>query len=331
MYFDARWGGTFGIGRYSKEIRTRIADVVEADLSAPGHPVSGRGIAAWEAVTGSRMVRSPRHVLFSPAFTPSRFAGARQAITVHDLIHLDVPAESSRSRTLYYDTFVRPAVRRSPVTFTVSEYSKRRLVEWAGVDPDRVVVTGNAASAAFSPSGDRHDPGFSYVLCVSNSKPHKNLGQLVREFAGSQVDDIHLVLTGSPDESLAATVEACGVSGRVHWTGLVDEERLPALYRGAELFVLPSVYEGFGIPLLEAMACGVPVIAADRTALPEVVADAGVLVDTAQDGELADAIRRVHDDPAERARMARAGLQRAAEFSWDRIARRVEDALRDRF
>ena len=330
LMFDGRWVGAYGIARYAHEVRERLDDsVVDIGVGDRANPIHLSGMASWEARTRAAQHRCPDAVLLSPGFTPSRSWGARQAITVHDLIHLDVEEEGSRAKRLYYDRVVRPAVRRHPVTFTVSQFSRRRIVEWAGVAPERVVVTGNAAGPAFTPEGRAHSPGYPYVFYLRNAKPHKNSVRLVEAFARLAHPDLRLVLSGRRDEGTSRAAEAAGVSARVIYTDSIPENDLPAFNRGAAVVAFPSLYEGFGIPAVEAMACGAPLVASDVTSLPEVVGDAAVSVDPRDVDSLTEGLDRVLTDEALRARLRVDGPRQAATFSWDAITNIVTTALRE--
>ncbi len=325
LLVDARWTGDHGIARFSREVVRRLRAPVTEVFSA-GDPISPRGIAAWEVATLRAGRLRPGAVLWSPGFTPAATWRGAQAITVHDLIHLDVPAESNSRKRLYYDRVVRPQVRRSPVTFTVSEYSRDRIVDWSGVSADRVVVTGNAADASFRPDGPRHDPGFRYVLYVGNRKPHKNLDLLLRTLPA--IDrDVRLALSGPPDAALATRATELGIHDRLHWLGRIEDADLPAVYRGASVLAMPSEHEGFGIPVVEAMSCGVPVVAAARTSLPEVVGHAGLLVNPTDDDAWADATTRLLDDTRLRSELIARGIARAAGFTWQAVGDAVAGGL----
>lgn len=325
----AGWGPTASRGMPKKcAPGSRLpADVIDIGSDPHADPISLAGMLAWETRALVAHRRHPASILLSPSFTPARGWGDRQAVTVHDLIHLDVADEGSRSKQLYYERVVRPAIRRHPVTFTVSHFSKQRLVEWSGVSEERIVVTGNAAGAAFTPDGPAHSPGYPYVFYLRNAKPHKNSVGLVRAFARLPHPDLRLVLSGRRDEPTSRAAAAAGVSARVIYTDRIPEEDLPAFYRGAAVVAFPSLYEGFGIPAVEALACGVPLVSSNATSLPEVVGEAGVYVDPSDIESLTRGLDRALTDTALRAQLRTAGPARAALFSWDRITHAVLGAL----
>jgi len=167
-------------------------------------------------------------------------------------------------------------------------------------------------------------------LYVGNRKPHKNLARLLQGFAHSGLRrDLCLVLTGMPEAALSQQVMALQLQDRVVYAGHLTEPELAAYYRGAVAVVCPSLYEGFGLPPLEAMACGTPVVTSNRTALPEVVGEAAMLVDPYDVEALAWGIRRVVDDQGLRQALAHQGLVRAQQFTWEQTAARVWQVLQE--
>jgi glycosyltransferase involved in cell wall biosynthesis len=211
---------------------------------------------------------------------------------------------------------------------TVSEYSRNEIREWAQVGDEKVVNVGNGVGLQFCGSGGRYDPGYPYLLYVGSHKPHKNLARLLKAFAISGVRrSVRLVLTGARDSKISARVEDLGLNGDVRFVEFPGDESLADLYRGAEGFVFPSLYEGFGLPPLEAMACGVPVLTSNVCSLPEVVGDAAILVDPLDVDAIADGIRRLVCDSELRARLQTEGPLRARRFSWAETAKRTWKTL----
>ncbi len=234
-------------------------------------------------------------------------------VTVHDLSFEREPKLMGLKDRLIFRTVVPRAVRRAARVLTVSERTKRDLVELYGVPPERIVVTPNGVDPAFSPGDGSRD----YVLAVGAIQRRKN--QLTALEAASAVG-LPLVVAGPEKEpALAEELRARGARLEGH----VETERLAELYRGAACLVQASRYEGFGLPVLEAMACGTPVVAVREPALEEVAGDAAVFVEEAG---LADGIRRALD---ERDRLVAAGLERALRFSWRTAAERTLAVYRD--
>lgn len=320
ILYDARWAGMHGIGRFAQEVRARLP---VSTLDLPGtEPVSLRGLLDLE-VQVRRGRRPGRQLFLSPGYAPPLGWRGPLVFTIHDLIHLEVPGEGSRFKEAYYARVVRPAVARASRVLTVSEYSRQRILEWSGAPPERVTVVANGVDAAFSPQGDRHQPGYPYLLYVGNAKPHKNLPRLLAAFAQLAQPDLRLLLSDHPDPDLRHEALRQGVADRVVFAGRIAEDELPAYYRGAAAVALPSLYEGFGLPALEGMACGVPVVVSRTTSLPEVVGDAGVLIDPHDAESIADGLARALTDTALRQRLRERGPERARLFRWDDVAARV--------
>ena len=167
------------------------------------------------------------------------------------------------------------------------------------------------------------------MLYVGVIRPHKNLSRLLSAFERINRPDQHLILTGDKSPEIAAQVSGRKIESKVHFVGCVKDEDLPALYRGAICLILPSLIEGFGLPPLEAMACGTPVIVSRITALPEVVGDAGLLIDPFEIDDIAAGMRRMLDDPDLREDFRQAGLRRARLFCWDCVAHKVQRVVEE--
>jgi glycosyltransferase involved in cell wall biosynthesis len=259
-------------------------------------------------------------------------------ITVHDLAFFRVPEMYNLSRRFYKQFVSLRSVKRATRVITISEYTRREILEITGVDGDRVEVIPYGISAAFRPiPRDAALEAFRararlperFLLFVGTLQPRKNVDGLLRAFrkALDRGGFPHsLVLAGDRGwlyEEVFALIGTLGLRDRVIYMDTVPHGDLPAVYNLADLFVYPSWFEGFGLPPLEAMACGTPVICSSTTSLPEVVGDAGITVHPSDVDGLADGIARVLSDPALAARMREAGLARARTFSWDENARRT--------
>jgi len=323
MLSDARWIGPHGIGRFAQEVLQR--------LPAHGKLTKGPKVlspldSAWLSFEIAR--RKP-DVYFSPGFNPPVFSSAPLIFTIHDLIHLRVPEEGNALKHWYFKHIVLPSAKRAFRVLTVSEYSRREILSWSGLPGERVVVAGNGVDKSFSPAGVRNEFGGPYLLYVGNRKPHKNLDRLFQAFRRIECSKVKLVLSGENDTEISTRIARAGIAPKVVFAGTLQDGELPALYRGAEALVLPSLLEGFGLPLLEAMASGTPVIAARSSALPEVAGDAAVLVDPLDVSDIQQGIEFVLGNPNIRAQLRFRGLRRAREFTWDRVAERVAAELRN--
>ncbi len=284
--------------------------------------------------------RRGAQVLHVPTPAPVRGAGLPLIVTVHDLLPLRMPhlfTRQTRAHTRLYVPFVRRATR----VITPSSYTRAEVIELLGLPEDRVVAIPEGCAERFSPREVDHDTlrhefGIDgpYVLCVGTLEPRKNLVTVLRAFRhiSAAVPDAELVVVGGRgwrNDAFEAELGEETTARRLRVTGFVPDERLVDLYAGAACFLFPSLGEGFGLPPLEAMACGAPVVMSDRPALGEVGADA-VLQAPALDAEaLAGHVVRVMRDRELAARLRAAGLARARRFTWDAAAAATERVYRE--
>jgi glycosyltransferase involved in cell wall biosynthesis len=322
VHFDERWIGPHGIGRFASEVSKHCK---LEPLGLEGKPLDL--VDPWR-LRHTLLSQRPKH-FFSPGFNAPLGRPCSFSLTVHDLIHLEVQAERSLAKLLYYDLIVKPALNNAAVVFTVSEYSRCRILEWAGIASSKVVCVGNGVDSAFSPEGERWQNPRPYLLYVGNQKPHKNVEGLVEAYAASNLrDDFDVLLTGGLSDSVAEVIAAHNLEDSVRALGLVAEADLPTLYRSAFAVVMPSRYEGFGLPLVEAMASGTPVLSSNRTSLPEVGGDAVAYFDPDDLLSFVAGLNALlNEDMCTRLRFA--GLERSKQFNWDLVAAKVELAISD--
>jgi len=320
---DARWYGSHGIGRFAQNVISRLPQCEQ--LSAGPKPLSVLD-PLWLAY---QIATKRPSVFFSPGFNPPALSTAPLVITIHDLAHLQLPAFATCGRRLYYHLLVKPASNRAYRVITVSEYSRMQILKWSGLPEACVVNVGNGVDSVFRAEGPRHEPGFPYILYVGAFRPHKNIGRLLSAFEQINDGDLRLVLTGERTPELDAQLKSRKMENRVHFTGCVSDTQLAALYRGAICLIQPSIIEGFGLPPLEAMACGTPVIVSRTTALPEVVGDAAVLINPLDIADIQNAIERTVSDSCLRKKLSHAGLLRARLFCWDGVAEKVQRVIEE--
>lgn len=324
---DARWIGNYGIQRYSAEVLKRAPFGVDVIPIRSGPRPSSPLSPFWFAAGISRLGKA---VVFSPGYMPPAWCGSPFVFTMHDLIHTESPTRSAALKRIFYNKIIRPAALRAARILTVSEYSRSRILDWLGIEPSRVMVTGNGVDPFFCPSEEPADATRPYVLYVGGGKPHKNLVRLVQAFSAASIPaEVSLHLSGPPHEDIVREASRLGISQRIVFTGMLTEAQLRTQYRNALALILPSLNEGFGLPVVEAMACGTPVVASNATALPEVVGSAGLLVDPYDVDSIAAGISRIVADAELRAALRARGLERAALFSWDRTAKRAWDAVEE--
>lgn len=324
IYYDPRWFGQHGIGRFAQEVISRIPGAQPLTITGPKlSPIDPLAVAA--ALLGKKT-----GCYFSPGFNPPLASPIPFAFTIHDLIHLKVPEESSPLRRLYYASVVRPAARRAKVIFTVSEYSKKEIIDWANIPEERVIVAGNAPAHIFQPEGPCHDPGYPYFLHVGRRAAHKNIARLLSAFAATSISKkAKLVFTGPPDAATQKLVSKYRLDGRVTFTGTIGDDQLAEYYRGATALVFPSLYEGFGLPIVEAMACGTPVITSSVTATGEIAGNGNALfIDPQDTASLSRLIDEIAFSDHTRTELGKAGIARARSFSWDCIASTIVGHLR---
>ncbi len=313
-----------GVQRYATELVRRLDGRCRVLRTTASEGVRGHG---WEQAVLPLRCRGT--LLWSPCNT-GPLGVRRQVVTVHDATFADTPECFSRPFAAWYRFLIPRLARRVRRVMTVSQFSRRRLAELTGLAEADIDVVYNGVDARFTPptadavaaARRRYGLPGPYVLTLGSTEPRKNLSTLLRAWprVAGRRPDLTLAVAGGGNRIFAGTgIDPAALAG-VRLLGYVDDDHLPALYGGCEAFAFPSVYEGFGLPPLEAMACGAAVVCSDATALPEVVGDAAVLVDPRDADAMADAIVRVTDDLALRADLAVRGRARAARFGWDASA-----------
>ena len=321
IYADQRWIGNHGIGRFARHVLSGLIYQPVPLTSSPASPLDSCFLAQALRHLGSG------DAFFSPGYNAPLFGSSRVFFTIHDLNHVQCPENRRPLVRLYYETVMKRACYRAARVLTVSEFTRRQIIAWSGVSPEKVVNVGNGVERTFCPDGDSYPLPFPYLLSVSNRRPHKNEFRIVEAFAKAKLDSqIHLVFTGQVTGKLGRWIDAHQVTSRVDFVGMVSEEKLPSLYRGAEALIFPSLYEGFGLPIVEAMACGTPVLTSNITAMPEVAGNAALLVDPRSVEQLSRAMREILDKSLRR-ELCRRGLVRATAFSWQTTSDRVHGVL----
>jgi glycosyltransferase involved in cell wall biosynthesis len=274
------------------------------------------------------------NVLWSPTNTGPVFH-RRHIVTIHDAAVLDHPEWFSTKFALWYRVLLPMLAQRAMRILTVSQFSRNRLIDALDVDPRRIFVVPNGVDAMFRPIEHegiepvltRLDLPSDYVLTLGSLEPRKNLARLLRAWqlllSRRAIDKkLSLVVAGGKHSSFRQT-DYLPLPEHVVFTGYISDEDLPALYSGARAFVYPSLYEGFGLPPLEAMACGAPVITSASTSIPEVAGDAALLIDPADVESIADGIESVLNDVDLRNALSTASHKHAKLFTWDRSARLI--------
>jgi len=295
------------------------------------------------------LVSGPLDVFYSPDFTlPPTRKGTRTLLTIHDLSFIHHPDAFVPSLRRYLERVVPRSVERADVVLADSAHTSADLTAYFGISPERVRVITPGVDPRFRPArsateGMRRASGLSkdlrsrysigeqaYILTVGTLQPRKNYIKLIQAFCLTRQamnEDLQLLIAGGPGWLFEKIIAEAGKHESVHILGFVDDEDLPTLYRGASLFAFPSLYEGFGLPVLEAMACGVPVVCSNTSSLPEVAGDAALLVDPLDVEGLGAAMVRALDDEDLRQRMVERGLRQSARFTWEGSARDLLDVI----
>ena len=294
-------------------------DVVRLDSGGPRRPWPlARDTAWYPALPPLGAPRRRLDVVHCTTYRAPLRSGVPVAVTVHDLAVLRYPQFFPAWTRLYASTLLRRVLRAAARIVAVSEFTKREVVELARVPPERIVVAPNATDERFTAEGPRATG--DYVLAVGTLEPRKNLARLLEAMRRL---DVELRVVGARGWG---GVDVPAQADGVRWLGEVPDDELAALYRGAQCFVYPSLYEGFGLPVLEAMRSGTPVVTSTGTAMEEVAGDAAELVDPLDPESIANGIERAI---ARRRELVGRGLERARRFTWAAAAEANARAYRE--
>lgn len=318
-----------GVDRYATEIVKCLGD--EARLLTPRRSAGGVRGQVWEQLRLPRELEADE-VLWSPANT-GPLSVAKQVVTIHDVSPLQHPEWFSADFALWYRIMLPRLVSKARHVLTVSEHSRNSIRTMIRVPAEKITVVQNGVnSVMFRPQDgsrvrEKYRLAHGYVLYVGSIDPRKNLGRLISAWSRiSHHDDVELVIAGERGRAF----RSAGLNkraGNVRFLGYVPDSDLPELYAGAELFVMPSLFEGFGLTVLEAMACGTPVAASNGGALPEVSAGAALLFDPDSVEAMAEAICTLLNDDCLRADLVERGLRRARDLPWEKSAQQIREVL----
>jgi glycosyltransferase involved in cell wall biosynthesis len=348
-----------GVSRYIAKLLAHLPDVdaaseyvaflSDAGLTAPRwHCSVSPWVAAspsarivWEQVCQPLAARRQRlDLLHAPVNVGPMVTACPLVVTVHDLSFVRYPQMFTRARQTYLQRFTRWTLARAQAVIADSASTRRDLIALLGAPEERVVVVHAGIDEELAPVTDedalesfrrRHDLPREMILFLGTLEPRKNIPTLIEAYgqlyrAGRVAHT--LVIAGGKGwlyDEVYATVERLGLQDAVRFAGYVAAEELPLWYSAADLFCYPSFYEGFGLPPLEAMACGIPVVCSNASSLPEVVGDAGILLPPQEPGAWAGMLAHVLDNPPLQADLRERGLRRAHQLTWETAARRTLD------
>ncbi len=294
----------------------------------------------WDQITLAAALKRERiEIFYSPYYKLPLLASCKCVCAVLDLMYLVVPEyhrELSLAAKLYYAVLGKKYLQKADKILTCSEYSRNDIIRIYGVEASKIEIIPLSVSRMYYPETDevkidlmkmKYGISGRYLLYLGNLKPHKNVKNIINAFSRIAVEfnDLSLVIAGPKEHlyhELAKQAGKLGLSPRIIFTGTISESDHPhIMYSGAEVFVMPSLYEGFGLPPAEAMACGVPVVASNTTSIPEVVKDAGILVNPENADDIARAIKNILQNPDLRRELVSKGLDYVKEYEEVKIAR----------
>ncbi len=355
---DARKYFDFGIGTYIRNLAavfdaqdgdrfTYIASPGDADLISRTHRGttiinhSGKYSLAELITVSSQANRAGLSVFHAPHYTLPFGLAMPGVVTVHDVIHLRFPEYFSAIQRAYAQLMIGHACRSSDAVIVDSAFTAKELIRYVACPEEKIHTIPLGVSGAFAPAQDgeaaaafrrKFNLAGEFLLYVGSLKPHKNFPAIIRSVArlraGRNVQVICVGEKPEDDPALSALCKSQGVDGLIQGLGWLPEADLVAAYRAATVLVMPTLYEGFGFPVLEAMACGTPVICSNAASIPEVAGDAGILVDPLSEQEMTDAITSVLDDASLRNSLRERGLRRAQQFTWQRCGEQTLNLYR---
>jgi glycosyltransferase involved in cell wall biosynthesis len=349
-YFD------FGIGTYIQQLVKSLSrlksihkfvlyasseDIASVSLP-PGWTIAEANYPKYSiseiGLFGLRTKVDKVDVFHEPHYTLPIGIGNISVVTIHDIIHLRFPQLFGRFQRLYSYSMIRHSVRHSRFVIADSEFTKKDILSTFRLNPDKIKVIHLGVSEQYRPlRGHGQLDDFRkrfgiqrpFILYVGNVKPHKGIDILLTAFGQVRKKvDMDLVLVGGSilqDRVLGSLAQGAGIDDRILELGRLNEEDLVMAYNAAEVLVMPSRYEGFGLPALEAMACGTPVLVSNAASLPEIVDDAAIIFKVGNSRELADALLRLLKEPALRREMIKKGREQARKFTWIQTAKQTLD------
>ena len=302
----------------------------------------------WDQFTFPRLVKKHQvDLIHQPCFSAPLLYRGPVVITIHDIISILFPKSIPFASRMFYSKWMPISYRKASQIITISESTKRDIVKNLGIDKDKITVIPLAVDKRFGDkvsdaevkrSKKKYKLPEKYILHIGTLEPRKNLGFLIESFSevikDKKFDDLYLVITGKKGwyyEGLFEIVRKLNLQDRIILTGYFDEKDKPALYRGATVFAFPSLYEGFGLPSLEAMASGVPVVSSNTSSMPEVIGKAGILIPPEDRAAWVKNIKKVVLDTSLQNKMKQANKEQVKKFSWEKTARKTIEVYEKAF
>ena len=326
ILYDDRWNGKTGIGRYSEEISSYSRKYGVNLIGLNSHLSLSN---PFSPIILAKLIKNHRIDKFwSPSFMPPAYSSVPFVFTIHDLIHMHF---HTNLHTIYYKKIIQPLAKRAESIMTVSQYSKDELCDTLNLPKEIVKVAYLGISDIYTVTGVKYLTGAPYFLYIGNRRRHKNIFRILQAFSilCQSIPDILFVMSGEMDRNLAKFLADLRIKDRVKFLGHIKENDLPSIYRGALATVFPSLYEGFGLPIIESMACGTPVITSNITSMPEVAGNAALLVNPYDVTEIHAAYERILKDSSYSDRIRILGLERSKAFSWEKTSDIVWKSILD--
>ena len=320
-----------GVERYAQEISKRLHP--KPRLIRPKRALGQIGGHLWEQFILPAQLQKDE-VLWSPA-NAGPWMIHKQAVTIHDASVFDHPEWFRPSFAAWTRLSWKILAKRVKAVITVSNFSCERLKYHLKISDEKIRVIPNGVGKPFEPQTqkaikdiqEKYRLAKPYFLFVGTHEPRKNLHNLFQAWEQAKINNHTLIIAGTKGIVFTETISPSGKSDNIKWLGYLPDLELPALYSGATAAIVPSVYEGFGLTALEAMACGAPVIASNTTAFPETTGGAALLVDPYNSNELADAMKNIMENKTLANTLYERGLQRAAQFTWEESAHKTQSLL----
>lgn len=325
LCYDARWLGATGIGSVAAAMINRKPN----DISLRPLTYSGRisdPLSPFKL--GSELRKLRADVFWSPGFIAPFSSKTPDVITVHDLTHLHY---YSAAHKLYYDFLLKNIYKKTSRIVTVSEFTKNELMEWGGFSSEKIDVVYNSVESGFNFNVEAINLEWPYIFYAGNRRGYKNINRMIEAYSLSELPGagVKLLLTGKFEPKIGALLDQLNIETMVEFSGFIPDDDLPRYFKGALAVVYISLYEGFGLPILEGMATGVPVITSNLSCMPEIAGNAAFLVDPLNLEEISNAMNKIAADEYFRNSLIVAGLNRSKDFSWDVSSRKFWDIIRE--
>ncbi len=347
LVVDARMINASGIGRYLKELLPYIVNKFETTLigdereikkfewskkvkiinsNAPIYSVKEQ-IELFKKIPETDIFWSPHYNI--PVLP---IKAKKRVVTIHDVYHLAFKSTLTVPQKIYAEFMIKQAVKKSDVIITVSEFSKNEILKYNPVNKDISVIYNGVNLDFFKPLNNVKKE--KYILYVGNVKPNKNLVRALKAFIKLGLTDFKFIIVGEKENFITKDTQveilAKNLGDKVIFTGYVDDKKLVEIYNKAFLFIFPSIYEGFGVPPLEAMACGTPVVVSNAASLPEICGDAAYYVNPYKIEDIAKGIKTIIENESLRKKLIEKGFERVKFFSWENSAKKTIKILEEK-